>query len=187
VTNRLPDVVRGDGMVLRIWRPTDAEVLARAVTANVEHLRPWMAWVAHEPLTLDQRAALLKEWNAEWEDGKVAPMAMLVGDQVGGGTGYVRPEGTEAWQIGYWVDRHHLGHGYATTAARLLTSAALELEWISQIEIHHDKANQRSGRVPARLGYAFIGERPDAIVAPGEVGIDCTWRMTKEEWENDEH
>jgi ribosomal-protein-serine acetyltransferase len=54
------------------------------------------------------------------------------------------------------------------------------------VEIHHDKANTRSGGIPRRLGYVFAGEAPDAPAtpaAPGEVGIDCTWRMTRDAWE----
>jgi ribosomal-protein-serine acetyltransferase len=187
VAERLPGDVSRDGMVLRLWRPADVPLLHEAIGANVEHLRPWMPWVALEPLVPAQRLALVQEWETNWAAGQAAPMAMWVDGTVVGGTGYVRPQGTTAWQIGYWVHVEHLGRGYATRAARLLTTAALELDWIDAIEIHHDKANVRSGRVPPRLGYRYMGERPDEVAAPGEVGIDCTWRMTREEWHGDEH
>jgi hypothetical protein len=38
--------------VLRRWRAQDAEALGRAVAQSIEHLRPWMAWIAEEPATL---------------------------------------------------------------------------------------------------------------------------------------
>jgi len=109
-------------------------------------------------------------------------MAMLVGEEVVGGTGLTRRGDQPSLEIGYWVDVDHQGHGHATRAARLLTTAAFALGRVTTVEIHHDRANVRSGRVPARLGYQFMGEHPDEKVAPGEVGIDCTWRMTRQEW-----
>jgi RimJ/RimL family protein N-acetyltransferase len=89
-----------------------------------------------------------------------------------GGSGYVRRAGSAALEIGYWVHVAHVGLGYAIRAARLLTTAAFEWTDEPAIEIHHDKANVRSGRVPPRLSFAFMGERPDPVMAPAEVGID---------------
>jgi hypothetical protein len=53
----LPDRLPGPGgLLLRRWSPEDALALSDAVAASSEHLRPWMAWIAEEPLTpQDQR------------------------------------------------------------------------------------------------------------------------------------
>jgi RimJ/RimL family protein N-acetyltransferase len=180
--DRLPREVSEAGLTLRLWEPDDVPALHRAVTENVEHLRPWMSWISFEPLSVGQRLELVRQWQARWEEGGEAPMVMLADGQVVGGTGYVRREGSPALEIGYWVHVDHLGRGYATRAARLLTTAAFESGLVAEVEIHHDKANVRSAAVPPRLGYRFVGEQPDQVAAPDEVGIDCAWRMTKEEW-----
>jgi RimJ/RimL family protein N-acetyltransferase len=52
----------------------------------------------------------------------------------------------------------------------------------SSVEIHHDKANVASAGVPRRLGYTYVSEQPDEPTAPGEIGIDCTWRVTRSDW-----
>ncbi|HEY3843813.1 MAG TPA: GNAT family protein [Acidimicrobiales bacterium] len=182
MTARLPGRIEDGPFVLRLWRGEDVEALHRAIHENLDHLAPWMAWISLEPLTLDQRLVLIEEWQTMWEDGAATPMAMLFEDEVVGGTGYVRREGHDATEIGYWVHVAHLGRGYATRAARLLTDAAFEVVGLPAIEIHHDKANVLSARVPPRLGYQWAGERPDDIAAPGEIGIDCTWRMTRRQW-----
>jgi RimJ/RimL family protein N-acetyltransferase len=75
-----------------------------------------------------------------------------------------------------------LRRGVATTAARLLTDAALTFPGIAHVEIHHDKMNRASGGVPRKLGYRFIGEIPHEPVAPAEVGVSYRWRMTAAEW-----
>jgi RimJ/RimL family protein N-acetyltransferase len=90
--------------------------------------------------------------------------------------------GPGALEIGYWTHPKFLRRGIASAAARLLTDAAFALPAIEYVEIHHDKANLASRGVPERLGYEFIGERPDATAAPAELGVDCTWRMSRERW-----
>ena len=33
-----------------------------------------------------------------------------------------------------------------------------------------------------RLGYRLIEEVPDEPEAPAEVGLECRWRLTREQW-----
>ena len=49
------------------------------------------------------------------------------------------------------------------------------------MEIYHDAANVASGRIPAKLGYARLGEPPTRDLwppAPGETGTDVVWQLT---------
>jgi RimJ/RimL family protein N-acetyltransferase len=141
-----------------------------------------MPWVEGEPLPRSERLALLERWERDWSEGSDVVMAVLLDGEVVGGTGLHRRRGPHGLEIGYWVDRTHLGQGIARETASMLTTVALALEEISFVEIHHDRANIRSARIPERLGYAFVGESPDTQDAPGEIGVDCAWRMTREAW-----
>jgi RimJ/RimL family protein N-acetyltransferase len=132
-------------------------------------------------LTVVQRRSLIEEWEQSWEEGGVVPMGIFVRETVVGGSGYVNPK-VGSLEIGYWTHVNHLRQGHAAHAARLLTSTALSLPGISHVEIHHDKANVRSAGVPRRLGYRFLGEQPDEIKAPAEVGIDCAWEVDQQTW-----
>ena len=67
----------------------------------------------------------------------------------------------------------HTGRGIATEAARQVTEIALAMPGVSYVEIHHDKANAASRRVPEKLGFTLVREVPDEITAPGECGISC--------------
>ena len=87
------------------------------------------------------------------------------------------------FELGYWVHPSFARRGLATSAARQLTGAALALHGITHVEIHHDKANVASAGVPRRLGYWLLGEVPDQIQAPCEIGIECQWRMDRERWD----
>ena len=58
---------------------------------------------------------------------------------------------------------------------------AQEQAQIDRVEIYHDAGNTASGRVPAKLGYARLGERPTRDLgerAPADTGTEVLWRRT---------
>jgi ribosomal-protein-serine acetyltransferase len=174
----LPEALRGCGTSLRRLTVDDAPALAEAVAASIEHLRPWMAWVALEPVAVRQRRALLAQWRRGWpRTGE----AVFVEEALAGTCG-LRPRGRETLEIGYWIQADFLRRGLAASASRLLTDLAFTWPDVRAVEIRHDKANAASAGVPRTLGYRLIAETPDARLTPGEVGIDCIWRVEREEW-----
>jgi ribosomal-protein-serine acetyltransferase len=176
---RLPERIESKGIVLRRWRSSDAEDLARAIEESMDHLRPWMAWIADEPLPLTRRIAMLEQWESDWRAGADAYYGIFVGGQIVGGCGLHRRRGPDTLEIGYWTHPSFLRRGIAITAAGLLTQAALAHAGIRAVEIHHDKANTASAGVPRRLGFRFVGESEDGKSAPAELGIDCAWRLER--------
>jgi RimJ/RimL family protein N-acetyltransferase len=85
-------------------------------------------------------------------------------------------------EIGYWVHVAHVRLGYATEMSEALTHLAFGIDEIERVEIHHDKANVASAGVPRRLGFGLLSETPDEISAPGEIGVDCAWIVTRGTW-----
>jgi ribosomal-protein-serine acetyltransferase len=178
--NRLPERLEGDGLVLRRWTIDDAGALQRAVAESENHLRPWMPWMAVEPIELEARRQLIERWRHAWEAGGDAVLGIHVDGEVAGSTGLHRRRGPHALEIGYWVHVDFLRRGLAGRVAATLTEAALALPGIEAVEIHHDKANQISARIPEALGYRFLGETPDTPEAPAEVGVDWGWRFERD-------
>lgn len=180
---RLPERLEDPGgLVLRRWVPADAEALGRAVTESADHLRPWMAWIAGEPVTLERRRAMIAEWDLDWSQGGDVVLGVFADGQVAGGCGLHRRIGAGGLEIGYWTHSAFLRRGVATRTASLLTDAAFGVPGISRVEIHHDKANQASAGVPRKLGYEWMGESRDDPEAPGDLGIEWRWRIEKEAW-----
>jgi ribosomal-protein-serine acetyltransferase len=179
---RLPERLEGEGILLRRWTVADAEVQHRAVVESAEHLRPWMAWMAREPQPLERRRAMLAAWERTWADGGDVSFGVFVDGQVAGSCGLHRRVGPHGLEIGYWVHVAFVRRGLATMAAGLLTDAAFGLPGIDFVEIHHDKANAASGGVPRKLGYRLVGERENGKSAPAELGIECVWRIEREQW-----
>jgi ribosomal-protein-serine acetyltransferase len=183
----LPEYAEGYGVVLRRWRAADVELLHQTVAESIDHLRPWMDWTIQEPLTLEKRREMLERWERRWARGGDVTLAIMVDDRLAGSTGLHRRRGPTALEIGYWVHPAFLRQRVATRAARLLTDIAFTIPGIEGVEIHHDKANRASAGVPRRLGYTFMGEKRDERSAPAELGIDCTWRITRAAWATIDH
>lgn len=163
---------------LRRWGAEDAEALHELVLANLEHLRPWMSWIAAEPVTLDGRRAKVAEWDAAWEAGEEFAFAIVdAGGELLGACGLHRTDDPSGLAIGYWVRRDRIRQGIATDAVRALLAAIRPVGGLTHVEIHHDAANAASRRVPEKLGFTCVQERPEVVVAPGQAGIDVTWRL----------
>jgi ribosomal-protein-serine acetyltransferase len=183
MADRLPELIEGPGaLVLRRWLPEDAEILGEAVMESIAHLRPWMPWAAHEPLSVVERRALIGEWERDWLAGGDVVMAIFVNGAVAGGCGLHHRIGPGGLEIGYWTRSSFLRCGIATSAARLLTEAAFARVDITHVEIHHDKANAASAGIPGKLGFELIREVRDRRDAPAELGLSCEWRLTREHW-----
>lgn len=168
-------------LVVRRWRIEDVPGLHEAVIESLDHLRPWMPWIAMEPLTLDERTTLVEGWAPLWDAGD-RMCGMFVGDTVVGGCGLHQRIGPGGQEIGYWVRVGWTGRGFATAAARALAGMAFAMPAIDHVEIHHDVANAASGRVPARLGFNHVTDVTRPVDAPGETGVQRHWRIDRDTW-----
>jgi RimJ/RimL family protein N-acetyltransferase len=180
----LPDeLADGDGLVLRPWRPEDAQALSDAIAENIEHLRPFMAWIAEEPISPTRRRQRILEWERDFDHGGDAVLAVFLDGRLAGSSGLHRRLGPDGLEIGYWIHRSYTRRGLATRVARLLTDAALALPGITRVEIHHDEANQASAGVPRKLGFELVETVERQPVAPAEIGVEWRWRMDATKWQ----
>lgn len=161
-------------VTLRPWRAEDAAAVNLAVAESREHLRPFMPWAAAPPMTVGERRAWFTQTRASGDQlfGAWDATGALVGSC--GLHARIDPGGLE---IGYWVHVAHVRRGIATAMAAHLISLARGLPDVSHLEIHHDVANAVSGRVPARLGFVLVEDRPGPRDAPAASGRERVWRL----------
>lgn len=150
-----PSRIETERLVIRCWQPEDAAGLKQVIDRNLDHLRPWMPWVAHEPEPLQQKTERLREFRAMFERDEDLIYAIFdaADSEVLGGTGLHPRTGPEAREVGYWIGREHEGQGLITESTAALTRVGFELLALDRIEIHCDPRNVRSAAIPRRLGY----------------------------------
>lgn len=162
-------------LVVRCWNPADAPLLADAVTASVEHLRPWMPWVQVEPEEVEAKVQRLRGFRASFDTDQDYVYAIFSPDEreVVGGTGLHARVGEGALEIGYWISIRHAGRGYATEAAAALTRVAFDVHGVERMEIRCDPRNEASAAVPRKLGYTH-----EATLRGNVRGVDGSRRDT---------
>jgi ribosomal-protein-serine acetyltransferase len=176
-------IALGADIELRRWKLGDEDALSAAVVANLEHLRPWMAWIADEPVPEPYRRRILEEWVAT--EATDRHYGFFDGDTAIGSIGAMSRIGPGALEIGYWIDWRYTGRGIVTEATRQIVSLALQAPPIERVEIRHDRANTASGGIPMRLGFLHRRDVAKQIEAPGECGVTSIWEMTKDRWPSD--
>lgn len=126
-------------------------------------------------------AAFLQRCEDEWAAGSAFQYVILDDDKPAGSAGLMARIDPGGLEIGYWVHSGHTGRGVATAAAAALTEAALALPGIDHVEIHHDRLNLASERVPAKLGYTHVDTRPETRFdrALADSGISKVWRIAR--------
>ncbi|MEV7602166.1 GNAT family N-acetyltransferase [Kitasatospora sp. NPDC089797] len=173
------EIALGEVTLRRFRGEADLPELFRVIEESLEHLRPWMPWVAEH--SLDSTAEFLAKRAELWESGRDFTYAILLDGAIVGACGLFHREGTAAdgREIGYWLHPAATGRGIATRTARALTEQAFRLPGVEFVEIVHDPANRASGAVPARLGFTEHLRRPAEALAPAETGEDQVWRLRR--------
>lgn len=130
---RPPEEAAAGSVRIRRWHLEDACDLHDLLLANLEHLRPWMGWVAAEPLTFEERRSRIIAWEARWDAGEDFSYAIVeaAGGALLGGCGLHRRIAPDGLGLGYWVRGDRTGQGLATDAARALVEGAFAVEGIT--------------------------------------------------------
>jgi RimJ/RimL family protein N-acetyltransferase len=154
-----PYRVETERLVLRCYEPEDAALLKEAVDASLEHLLPWMPWARFEPESLDQKIELLRGMRSRFDRDEDYVFGVFDPDEVRllGGSGLHRRAGDESLEIGYWVRADAIGRGIATEMTAVLTRVGFELGRLERVDIQVDPDNDRSLRIPRKLGFTEEG------------------------------
>lgn len=177
-----PDEIDAGPVRLRRWRMEDAADLARLVTDNLEHLRPWVAWARSAP-TEEEERVFLERAGAMWERRALFTFAVAPpGGGPVGGMLLATQQGPGTMEIGYWMAAAQTGRGYATAASRALTDAAFALPGVERVEIRCDEANQPSAAVPRKLGFHLVDVIDREPRAPAHTGRGMIWAVARDDW-----
>jgi RimJ/RimL family protein N-acetyltransferase len=182
MSNSPPEIVELPRGVLVRLRETHSDLVADAVLASLDHLKPWMPWASIEAASSLAQRERCQAAQELWGSGSDYQY-VLRPDESGpviGSFGLHRRIGPAGIELGYWMHVDYVGQGYATVAAQALTEAGLALDDVTRVEIHTDQANVKSAAIPQRLGFRLdrVSEREPE--APAECGRIQVWVSTGE-------
>lgn len=146
-------------------------MLAAAYQRNREHLAPWEPLRSEEFFTEQfQRHDIERRLIAtQTEEG--FPLALVSGRDIVGRCNLagITRDPFQSAGIGYWIDKEHLGKGFASATVRLVVEEARDKLGLHRIEASTLVHNAASRRVLLNNGFQQIG------MAPGYLQIAGQW------------
>ncbi len=148
-------------LILRSFRPGDGDWYYAVSLRNREHLRRFEAEnVAANISSPEEAERLVGELELEWNSRRcffIGAFEKISGDfavQV-----YVGPIDWHLaeFEIGYFADVDHEGHGFVTEAVRATLVVLFERMNAHRVHLNCDEANLRSIRVAERCGMTREG------------------------------
>lgn len=142
---------------LRLPDETDAEELTALVRRNLGHLRRWMPW-ATDGYSVEGAREFIRRNRRQFADNQgLAALAFHEG-QLAGVVGL----NSINWlnrktEIGYWVSADLQGRGIVTRSCRVLVDYAFGGLKLNRAEMYVGVENEKSRRVPERLGFRQEG------------------------------
>src|SRR5260370_27817305 len=119
--------LRGERVVVRPWRESDAQELFSAIVASREHLLPWLPWATTYQQVEDALDFIVRA-ESQWllrEEFIAGLWDASAGGLVGGIGLHPRDWSVPSFEIGYWLRQASEGYGYVTEAVKLLTDHAV--------------------------------------------------------------
>ena len=178
--------MRGDGVYIRDFHPSDAGSALELWLRNREFFRPYFPRHADYFFTLDGQRDEIERNAADWSnDAGYVFGVFAVGDDALIGGVSLRNVARGAWQnatLGYYIGEHASGRGLATEAVRLALGFAFEHARLHRVQAATLVSNQASMRVLEKNGFDFEG------VAKRYLQINGVWEdhnmfaITVESW-----
>lgn len=181
----LPEVIAGDWLELRRRRLGDVPELLVAIDESIDQVSAFHRWAANGTPSRAELEAMIRERDADFEAGTGFEYVVReietgrIAGEIGGGF-----DGDGLMEIGYWVRTDRTGRGYATEAARAVTTAVFDhLPAVESVEIRMDKGNPASRAVAVRLGFDHAGDKTyDGERLSGQTGEGHVYAMSRTRW-----
>ena len=178
------DKLRGQHVLVRPYRETDAEDLFQAIVESRDSLLPWLPFAAGYQ-QVEEAREFVNRCMARWRLREDFPVGIWDADGgrfLGSSGLHPRSWNIPEFEIGYWRRRDAAGHGYVTEAVRLLSEYAIAALGARRVFIRCDARNTRSAAVAERAGFTFEGRlRQDSIAYDGVFSDTLIYALTADD------
>jgi RimJ/RimL family protein N-acetyltransferase len=167
----IPEVIESERLILRCPRAGDGRAVFESAEASRAELNPWMPWSLKQ--TFEDAEKYARRAQAEFiMRESLAYLIFRKSDSAHvGNTGLHRIDwDVPRFEIGYWCRTSMSGNGYISESTTTLERFAFDFLKARRVEIRVDDRNEKSWRIPERLGYMLEGVlRNDNLNTSGEV------------------
>ncbi len=144
---------------MRAADPSFAADVVSALQESIQDLRPWLVWAQQVP-TLEEEEEVLRSSLERFEAREEFRYYLFERNSGAfvGVCGVVPLDWrVPKFDIGYWVRSSFGRKGYITEAAGTLTDLCFKHLGARRVQIRMSACNERSAKVPERLGFQLEG------------------------------
>lgn len=145
------------GLELRPVEPGDGRILFQLTAANRGNLRLWLPWVDGIQGPADT-ARFIEISRRSFAEGTGLVLAVRLQGRVIGVVDFHHLDSiNRKASIGYWLGERWRGNGLMSEAVACLVKYGFQALGLNRIEIRVAPENERSRRIPERLGFREEG------------------------------
>jgi ribosomal-protein-serine acetyltransferase len=171
---------------LRLPEERHAEAIYALVRRNLARLQRWMPW-ATDDYALQHAHDFIRRNLQQFADNQGFSASIFYEGRLAGAIGlnWINWQNRKT-EIGYWLSEDLEGRGIMTRSCRALVNHAFLALKLNRVEMYVGVANDRSRRIPERLGF-----RPEGTLRQAEWLHDhfndlVLYAMLAEEWKEKE-
>jgi ribosomal-protein-serine acetyltransferase len=177
-----PIAIDGESQLLAL-RVADAEALLALTRSSVDYLRQWMTWVPHRPTLVFMRT-ILERSEAALPTGQLVWFGIWRGSELAGCVVLNSFNAQHrAAEVSYWLGERFAGAGLATKACRALLDHLFEVAELNRAEIRCAAGNERSRRIPEKLGFTAEGTLRQANFLHDHYVDIMVYGLLRSEWQ----
>jgi ribosomal-protein-serine acetyltransferase len=181
-TTAPPPIVIEQDIALHEARETDAAAIYHLIDSHRPYMRQWLPFIDFSLSVADTALYLRTVTGPGNLQDKVYTIHYQ--EQVAGIIGYKTIDRINSrLEIGYWLGEPFQGKGIMTKACKVLVKHAFGEMRMNRIQIKVGVGNQKSSRIPQRLGFRLEGiERDGEWLRDGFIDLEV-YSLLKREWE----
>ena len=169
--------LRTERLVLRPFAPGDAPAFVDAWASE-----QWTSLLLSLPMNAAEVAEMARRRSNPGDHKFIGLVVERDGEVVGDSMLHLQGTGLSEAEIGWTVLPQHLGHGYATEAAREVLRLAFEHHGVRRVVANLDARNDRSAAVCERIGMRRESHRLGDFWSKGRWTDSLEYAVLRDEW-----
>ncbi len=176
-----------EDLFLRQLAESDAAPLFGVIDSNRTYLRQWLPWL-NTSKNPEDTLLFIRTAQEQFDNNDGFAAGIWYKNTIVGTIGFHKVDWlNRSVEIGYWLAEAYQGKGIATKSCKAFIDHAFG-EWhLHRLQIRCATGNQRSCRIPERLGFVKEGMQRDAEFLYDRYVDLVIYGMLEEEWKKKRH
>lgn len=171
-----------DSLELRLFEMHHAVELFNLAHANRAHLAEFLPWI-DDIQTLVDAQTYIQQGLRQFASNDGFQAGIWLDDALIGSIGHHSIDwNNRKTELGYWLDKTHVGHGYMSSALEAVLQYSFETYQLNRVQVRIAVNNTRSRKLVENQGFILEGVLREDIMIRGEYVDHVIYAMLAQVW-----